>query len=42
MFEVLLAYFERSFPLSDEDIVIIKSIFLPRKLKKKRIPVTGR
>lgn len=34
MFEILFAYFERSFTLSDEDIAIIKSIFLPRKLKK--------
>lgn len=34
MFETLLAYFERSFVLTDADIAIIKSVFVPRKLLK--------
>ena len=34
MYEVLLAYFERRFSLSDEDIAIIKSVFFPKQLKK--------
>jgi len=34
MFEVLFAYFERSFTLSEEHIALIKSVVLPRKLIK--------
>lgn len=34
MLEVLVAYFERSFRLSETDIAIIRSVFLPKKLKK--------
>jgi len=34
MFEVLLAYFERNFTLRAEDILIIKSILLPKTMKK--------
>jgi CRP-like cAMP-binding protein len=34
MLEVLLAYFERNFKLSDEDISFISSVFLSKKLKK--------
>ena len=33
MFDVLLAYFERSFSLSERDIALIKSIFLPKNLQ---------
>ena len=34
MFEVLLAYFERNIKLTSDDIVLIKSTFLPRTIKK--------
>lgn len=34
MFEALHAYLESRFPLSAEDIVLIRSLFLPRKMKK--------
>src|SRR6187455_1020795 len=34
MLEVLLAYFERNFKLSDEEISFISSVFLSKKLKK--------
>ena len=34
MFEILQAYFEPDFPLSKEDIVLMKSLFLPKKMKK--------
>lgn len=34
MFEVLLKYFERGFTLSNEDIAIIRSVFLQKKIKK--------
>ncbi|HEY0678300.1 MAG TPA: Crp/Fnr family transcriptional regulator [Chitinophagaceae bacterium] len=34
MFEVLQAYFERSFPLSEADIAIIHSVFQPKNMQK--------
>jgi CRP-like cAMP-binding protein len=34
MFEVLHAYFERNFILTTNDILVIKSVFLPRIMKK--------
>jgi CRP-like cAMP-binding protein len=34
MFEVLYAYFERNFTLTKEDIALIRSVFLPRTMKK--------
>ena len=34
MFETLHAYFESKFTLTAEDILLIKSLFLPRKMKK--------
>jgi hypothetical protein len=34
MFEVLYAYFERNIKLSDDDIVLIESLFLPKVLEK--------
>jgi len=34
MFEILHAYFERNFTLTDEDIRLIRSVFLPKKMKK--------
>ena len=34
MFEVLFAYLERSFTLTKEDITLIRSIFLPKTMKK--------
>jgi CRP-like cAMP-binding protein len=34
MFEILFAYFESKFSLTSEDIAVIKSVFLPRQLKK--------
>lgn len=34
MFEVLLKYFERGFTLSNEDIAVIRSVFLQKKIKK--------
>ena len=37
MLEVLLAYFERNFKLSGEDISFISSVFLSKKLKKGQI-----
>ena len=34
MFDVLQAYFERNFTLTKEDIALMKSVFLPKKIKK--------
>jgi len=34
MFEVLQTYFENKFPLRDEDIVLMKSLLVPRAMKK--------
>src|SRR5688572_2449152 len=34
MIETLLAYFERKFVVSKDDATLMKSIFLPKKLKK--------
>jgi CRP-like cAMP-binding protein len=34
MFEVLQAYFERSFTLTKEDIALIRSVLFPQKMKK--------
>jgi CRP-like cAMP-binding protein len=34
MFEVLRAYFEGSFPVSEEHFVLIKSVLVPKTLKK--------
>jgi len=34
MFEVLLAYFQRNFILTAEDIALIKSLFIPKEIKK--------
>jgi len=34
MFEVLYAYLERKFSLTKEDMALIKSVFLPRTMKK--------
>ncbi|HYF31879.1 MAG TPA: Crp/Fnr family transcriptional regulator [Chitinophagaceae bacterium] len=34
MFETLLAYFQRSFPLTEEDIALIHSVFIPKNMKK--------
>ena len=34
MFKVLYAYFERNFKLSDDDIVLIESLFVPKVLEK--------
>jgi CRP-like cAMP-binding protein len=34
MFEVLLSYFNRTVPLTDEEVALMKTLFLPQKLKK--------
>ncbi len=34
MFEVLLTYLQRNHPLSNDDIGIIRSVFVPKKIKK--------
>jgi CRP-like cAMP-binding protein len=34
MFEILLAYFERNFTLTKDDIALIKFVFLPKTMKK--------
>jgi hypothetical protein len=34
MYETLFTYFERVFPLSDQEKEIIRSVVLPKKLKK--------
>ena len=34
MFEVLQAYLERNIKLTDEDIALIRAVFLPRSIKK--------
>jgi len=34
MFQELLAYFESKFDLKEQDVVLIKQLFLPRQLKK--------
>jgi CRP-like cAMP-binding protein len=34
MFEVLLTYLQRNLPLSNDDIGTIRSVFLPKKIKK--------
>jgi CRP-like cAMP-binding protein len=34
MFEVLFAYFNRSLPLTDEEVALMKTLFIPQKLKK--------
>lgn len=34
MFEILLAYFESNFVLTKEEIALIKSLFLPKEMKK--------
>ena len=34
MLETLRAYFERSFPVTEKDFDLVKSLFLPKKLKK--------
>jgi len=34
MFEILQAYFEREFSLTKDDIALIRSVFLPKQLKK--------
>ncbi len=33
-FEVLRAYFERSFPVTEENFALLKSLLIPKKLKK--------
>jgi len=37
MFEVLLAYLERSFSLSNEDVSFVRSVFIARELKKGQV-----
>jgi CRP-like cAMP-binding protein len=34
MFEVIQAYFERSFRLTNEDMTLIRSLFIPKTLQK--------
>jgi len=34
MFEILRAYFERSFPVTEENFALIKSLMVPKTLKK--------
>jgi CRP-like cAMP-binding protein len=34
MFGILKAYFERSFPVTENDMILIRSVFLPKILKK--------
>ena len=34
MFEAIVAYFDRNFKLTDEDIQLIRSVFIPKKIKK--------
>ena len=34
MFDVLFAYFEKNFPLTDKDIALIRSVVMERKIKK--------
>jgi CRP-like cAMP-binding protein len=34
MFEILRAYFEQSFPVTEEDFVLLKSVMTPKILKK--------
>src|SRR5687768_7656093 len=34
MFEVLFAYFNRSVTLNDEEVALMKTLFIPQKLKK--------
>lgn len=34
MFDILRAYFERSFPISDDDFELLKTVMTPKKLKK--------
>jgi CRP-like cAMP-binding protein len=34
MFEILRAYFERSFPVTEENFLLLKSVLIPKKLKK--------
>ena len=34
MFEILFAYFEKNFHLSEEDKIVIRSVLIEKKLKK--------
>jgi len=34
MFEILRAYFERSFPITKENFALLKSVMIPKTLKK--------
>jgi CRP-like cAMP-binding protein len=34
MFEILRAYFEKNFPIREEDFALMKSIFIPRQIRK--------
>jgi len=34
MFEILREYFERSFPVTEENFALLKSVMIPKTLKK--------